>query len=153
MQIKNGGDIMEALMWIWLAVLALSIVIEIMTEQFVCIWFAPAALISLILNLLKAGPVWQIVVFVAITVVGIIFFRDMLLKKLNSSDQKTNIDAIIGEKCIVTERIDNFAGCGQAKVKGQIWSARGAHEDDVFETGEILTIVAIEGVKLICVKK
>ena len=144
---------MDAWIWVWLAVLVLSIVIEIMTEQFVCIWFAPAALASIILNLLNAGLVWQIVVFVVITVIGIIFFRDMLLKKLNFSDQKTNIDAIIGEKCVVTERIDNFAGCGQAKVKGQIWSARGAHDDDVFEPGEVLTIVAIEGVKLICVKK
>ena len=52
---------MDAWIWVWLAVLVLSIVIEIMTEQFVCIWFAPAALASIILNLLNAGLVWQIV--------------------------------------------------------------------------------------------
>ena len=144
---------MGALIWIWIAVLVMSIVIEIMTEQFVSIWFAPAALVAIVLNLVTLGPAWQIVAFALVTVAGIVFARDVIMKKLTNNDNKTNIDAIIGEKCIVTERIDNFAGCGQAKVKGQIWSARGAREDDVFEAGEILTIVAIEGVKLICIKK
>lgn len=153
MQIFFGGDYMDALIWIWLAVLVLSIVIEVMTEQFVSIWFAPASIVAVILNLVTLGPVWQIIGFALVTVIGIFLFRDVVMKKLSNADSRTNIDAIIGEKCVVTERIDNFAGCGQAKVKGQIWSARGAHEDDVFESGEVLTIVAIEGVKLICIKK
>ncbi len=144
---------MDVWIWIWLAVLVLSLIIEAITEQFVSIWFAPAAIVAALLNLVKAGPVWQVIAFVVVTVVGMIFLRDLAMKKLNNSGHKTNIDAIVGEKCVVTERIDNFAGCGQAKVKGQIWSARGAHEDDTFEVGEILTVVAIEGVKLICIKK
>ncbi len=61
-------------------------------------------------------------------------------------------DGIVGERCVVVERIDNSAGCGQVKVKGQSWSARGVLESDVFSEGEILKIVAIEGAKLICKK-
>lgn len=144
---------MTGWIWFWLAVLVASVVIEALTEQFVSIWFAPASVVAAILNLATADLIWQFIVFAVVTVVGIFLFRDLVLKKINSSDSRTNIDAIIGERCVVTERIDNFAGCGQAKVKGQIWSARGAHENDVFEEGEILTIVAIEGVKLICIKK
>ena len=144
---------MDALTWVWLAVLVASIVVEILTEQFVSIWFAPASIVAIVLNLITLGPVWQIIGFALVTIVGIFLFRDIVMKKLSNNDNRTNIDAIIGEKCVVTERIDNFAGCGQAKVKGQIWSARGAHEDDVFESGEVLTVVAIEGVKLICIKK
>jgi membrane protein implicated in regulation of membrane protease activity len=149
MEVKN----MDIWMWIWLAVLVASIAIEAMTEQFVSIWFAPAAVVAAILNLVTLGPVWQVIAFAVVTIAGIVFLRGVVMKKLNNSEHKTNIDAIIGERCVVTERIDNFAGCGQAKVKGQIWSARGAHEDDVFEVGEALTVVAIEGVKLICIKK
>ena len=66
---------------------------------------------------------------------------------------KTSIDGIVGKKCTVTEKIDNYAGCGQVKIKGQIWSARSVREDDVFEAGEHLRIVAIEGVKLICKRR
>ena len=53
---------------------------------------------------------------------------------------------------MVTERIDNFSECGQVKIKGQYWTARGAGENDVFEVGEALKVVSIEGVKLICEK-
>lgn len=64
----------------------------------------------------------------------------------------TTIDTIVGEKCVVTETVDNFAGCGQVRVKGQLWSARGFYDDDVFERGETLRIVAIEGVRAVCKK-
>ena len=69
-----------------------------------------------------------------------------LLKKKNKGD------GIVGERCIVVERVDNYAGCGEVKVKGQVWSARGVYENDVFSEGEELKIVAIEGAKLICRK-
>ena len=69
-----------------------------------------------------------------------------LLKKKNKGD------GIVGERCIVVERVDNYAGCGEVKVKGQVWSARGVYENDVFSEGEELKIVAIEGAKLICKK-
>ena len=71
-------------------------------------------------------------------------------KSKASKVKETNIEAIVGERCVVTERIDNYAGCGQVRVNGQSWSARGALEGDSFEVGEVLYIVAVEGVKLIC---
>ena len=61
-----------------------------------------------------------------------------------------SIDRIVGKSCVVCEKIDNYAGCGQVKVNGQVWSARGVSDEDVFEIGERLKVVAIEGVKLIC---
>ncbi len=64
----------------------------------------------------------------------------------------SQIEDIIGSKCVVIEKIDNFAGCGEVKVNGCIWAARGALENDVFEIGDTLRIVAIEGVKLVCRK-
>ena len=70
----------------------------------------------------------------------------------NNQDSEPTIDSIVGKRCVVVEQIDNFAGCGQVKVGSQCWSARGTYDDDVFEIGESLDVVAIEGVKLICVK-
>ena len=65
---------------------------------------------------------------------------------------KKNSESVVGERCVVVERIDNCAGCGEVKVKGQVWSARGVGEFDVFEEGETLKIVAVEGAKLVCKK-
>ena len=75
-----------------------------------------------------------------------------LFGKKNVQEREFNPDNIVGKRCIVTEKIDNFAGCGQVKVNGQSWSARGAYDGDVFEVGDSLIIVAIEGVRLVCVK-
>ena len=89
---------------------------------------------------------WIIAIAIVLIVVAVV-----CVLKLRSSKNVT-IDSIVGEKCIVTETIDNFAGCGQIKVRGQLWSARGFYEDDIFECGESLRIVAIEGVKAVCKK-
>ena len=70
----------------------------------------------------------------------------------NNQDKELNLQTIVGKRCVVVETIDNFAGSGQVRVNGQGWSARAAYDEDVFEIGETLSIVAIEGVKLVCVK-
>ena len=137
--------------WLWVAVIALAITVEIVTDQLISIWFVPGAIVAIILDFVNVGPVWQVLAFLVVSGVGIIISQKYF-RRMSSDTTKTNIEAIIGERCIVTERIDNFAGVGQAKVKGQLWSARGVEDDDVFEPGEILNIVAIEGVKLICKK-
>ncbi len=138
--------------WMWIAIIILAIVIEVLTDQLIAIWFVPGAMIAVVMDFLDAGLIWQVLVFLVITGAGIVFSKMFLSKRFKKGLTKTNIDAIIGERCVVTEKIDNYAGCGQAKVKGQIWSARGVGEDDVFEVGEALHVVAIEGVKLICKK-
>ena len=139
--------------WLWIGIIVAAVVVEAITDQLVSIWFVPAGIVAAIMEFCDAREYWQVIVFLVIAIVGIVFARAFLKKIMpKASDGRTNIDAIIGERCVVTEKIDNYAGCGQARVKGQIWSARGVFEDDVFEVGEVLNIVAIEGVKLICKK-
>ena len=139
--------------WIWVSVIVLAVIIELLTDQLISIWFVPGAMVATILDFCNQRIITQVIVFLVISIVGIILDKTLLQKYLpNTKDTKTNIDAIIGEKCVVNEKIDNLAGCGQVKVNGQIWSARSVDENEVFEAGEVLVIVAIEGVKLICKK-
>ena len=97
------------------------------------------------------GTEWIIAIAcAALAVIVVAFF---LAKRSGLLESKpATIETIVGEKCVVTEDIDNFAGCGQVRVKGQLWSARGLFEDDVFKSGETLRIVAIEGVRAVCKK-
>ena len=90
--------------------------------------------------------------FLACSALLIIFIKGIFKKTLGLSSVATNADAVIGEEAVVTEAIDNIKGCGQVKVKGQIWSARAYDQETKYEKGEILNVVAIEGVKLICKK-
>lgn len=143
---------MEHFIWVWIGAIIAAIVIEVFTEQLVSIWFVPGALVAGILSLCKVDILWQALVFAVVSVIGIVIGKTLLSKNKPGDDSRTNIEAIIGEKCVVSEKIDNYAGCGQVKIKGQYWSARGVSENDSFEVGEVLSVVAIEGVKLICKK-
>lgn len=98
--------------------------------------------------------VWIVIIASSVFAIGLVAYIMLFKSKKNSNNNTAlnNIDLVIGEKCIVTERIDHVCGCGQARVNGLVWSARAAFEDDVFEEGEVLQIVAVEGVKLICKK-
>ena len=139
--------------WIWISVIILAVIIEMLTDQLISIWFVPGAMVATVLDFCNFQEIYQIIIFLVISIAGIILGKMLLNKYMpKGKNTKTNLDAIIGEKCVVTEKIDNYAGFGQAKVKGQIWSARSVDENDVFESGEVLVVVAIEGVKLICKK-
>ena len=138
--------------WIWIAVIVLAVIIEALTDQLVSIWFVPAAIVTTVMDFVGAKIQWQILVFLLLSCVGIVLGKTLLSKYKPAGNTKTNIEAVIGEKCVVTEAINNFAGCGQAKVHGQVWSARSISDDETFEVGEVLSVVAIEGVKLICKK-
>ena len=92
------------------------------------------------------------IIAIALISLGALIIAYFVIKHFVASKRYVGVDNIVGEKCVVTETIDNFAGCGQIRVKGQYWSARGFFDDDIFESGETLRIVAIEGVKAVCKK-
>ena len=81
----------------------------------------------------------------------------MMLKKIfGKKDSITSFQfdpqAIIGERCVVIEKVSESSGSGLVKVKGTQWAARGYYADDVYDVGEVLRVVAVEGVRLICRK-
>ena len=141
---------MEQFLWIWLLVLAVSIIAEVVTERLIAVFGIPASVVSIVFSLCNIHIVYQIIAFAVIFALGAFLVRYLLNKR--KTESHGGIDAVIGEKCVVCEKIDNFAGQGLVKIKGLVWSARGVGEDDIFEIGESLTVVAVEGVKLICKK-
>ena len=143
---------MEHLVWGWLGALILFIIIEIATTSLTTIWFAGGAFAAFLANVLKA-PLWlQIVLFIVVSLVLLLFTRPIMLKAMKSSELKTNVDGLIGVKAKVTETINNLDETGTAVVNGQEWTARNVNPEEVIEPGEIVEIVEISGVKLI-VKK
>ena len=140
------------MVYVWIGVIVAAIVLEMLTDQIIAIWFMPSAIICTILDLCGVPLPWQMLVFLLVSVTGIVLSRTVLKKHFNFTKTATNVEAVVGEKCVVIERIDNYAGRGQAKVRGQIWSARSIDDEETFEEGEILRVVAVEGVKLICKK-
>ena len=147
---SEEGGVMDAGMIsiVWLVVLAILLVIEFLTLGLTTVWFAGGALIAFLVSL-AGGPLWlQILLFLVISVVLLLFTRPLAVKYLNKNVQKTNVDSIPGQKGIVTVTIDNLKAEGQVTIRGMEWSAR-AKDDNIIEKGKVVRVIAVEGVKLI----
>lgn len=132
----------------WLVVLIVCLVVEFSTMGLTSIWFAGGALLSMIIALI-GGPLWlQVLVFLVVSIVLLIFTRPVAAKYFNKNRTKTNVDSIAGRQAIVTEKIDNLQGMGQIVTNGMEWTARSL-DDSVIEEGAVVTIEKIEGVKAI----
>lgn len=142
------------MVYFWVCLMIVAVCAEAMTAGLVAIWFMPSALLAMLLSFIPGFPVWaQITVFVITSLLLLLYARPLCSRMFRRT--ATNVDAIIGEKAVVVEKIQNIAGCGQVKVpmNGQFWSARSISDGEDYEVGEVLTVVAIEGVKLICKKQ
>lgn len=132
---------------VWLIMIVAFIVLEAVTYQMLSVWFIVGAIGGLIAEM-SGAPLWlQMTVFIAVSVILLIAFRPFALKRLKT-DCKTNADAAVGRKIIITKEVNNMKGTGEAKLDGLIWSVRSA-DDSIIPEGETAEVKKIEGVKLI----
>lgn len=142
---------MEYMPFFWIAVIVLSVFAEVNTASLVAIWFMPSALVATVLAFFNVPIYVQVLVFAVLSALFIIFSKAIWGKTLRPKHTPTNADSVIGEQAIVTEQVCNIENRGLVRVRGQIWSARSA-DGDVLEPGDIVSVISIEGVKLICRK-
>lgn len=108
----------------WLIAVGVFLVLEIITLGLTTIWFAGGSLIAFLAGILGA-PLWiQIVLFLLVSIVLLIFTRPIAEKHLNNSRTKTNIDELVGKHGKVIEEIDNFNQTGKIMLNGMEWMAR-----------------------------
>ena len=140
---------MEQMEIIWLALTAVLLIIEIVTLGLTTIWFAAGALFAFFAALLGMNQGIQIGVFVVVSVVLLFFTRPLAVKYLNTKTIKTNTEALVGKTARVIVDINNLKSEGQVVINGLEWTARSSDDTVVFKIGDAVTIVGIEGVKLI----
>ena len=133
---------------IWLAALVILLLAEALTLGLTTIWFAGGALIALIAALVGANVWVQLGIFLAVSLLLLIFTRPAALRYMNKSTLKTNVDSLTGEVGVVSERIDNLEATGKVKLNDVIWTAR-SEDGTVIEEGAVVEISRVEGVKLI----
>jgi len=133
----------------WLVLMIVLIIAEICTMGLTTIWFAAGALIAAICSGVGLQFLPQVIVFVVVSLVLILFTRPIAVKFFNKDRVKTNAESLVGRQAIVTGEINNLQGTGQVTVGGQEWSARSSVDDIVISMGSVTEILAINGVKLI----
>ena len=108
--------------WFWLGLVVLFTLIEVFTFGLTTVWFALGALVMVFLSTLPIPLVWQLLLFLAISSVLLVFTRPLAIKKLKVGRERTNTDSLLGAKALVMRDITEFER-GVVKVHGMEWSA------------------------------
>lgn len=142
----------ESLNLLWLLLFVILLVIELLTVGLTTIWFAVGSLAAFLADCLGAGLPVQIIVFLAVSCILLIFTRPWALKHVNRKRIKTNYESEIGKIILITERVDNLNQTGKSTVDGQEWTVRSLNDTDILDPGAKAKVVGISGVKLIVEK-
>ena len=140
------------MLYVWIAAIAVFVVLELLTPQLVCIWFAIGSVGGLIAEKAGANQWVQIAVFAAVSLIMLLITRPLYNKYVKSQTVPTNSDRLIGMEAIVVESIDNMDAKGSVKVSGQVWSAKSVN-GALIEKGSVVIVKSIEGVKLAVIEK
>lgn len=138
---------------IWLVILVLLVVIEIFTLGLTTIWFAGGALVAIVVAAI-GGPVWlQVLLAVIVSAVLLFSTRPIAMKYFNRDRERTNAESLVGRQAIVISEINNLQGIGQVTINGMEWTARTIQDGLTIQTGEVVVIRGINGVKLLVEKE
>ena len=137
---------MEMYMY-WLIAAIILVIVEICTVAFGSICFAIGAGFAALAAVFHANLTWQIVVFVIVSLLTFIFLRPVVVRFLEkkSKDVKTNAEAIIGRKAVVSERIDATQHTGRVAIDGDDWKAV-SEDGSVIEKGTDVEILKLDSI-------
>jgi membrane protein implicated in regulation of membrane protease activity len=90
-------------------------------------------------------PVWADgSVFLIVSVLLLVLVRPALRRRLTPAQGlPMGIEALEGKSALVLDRVAHDAG--QVKLDGQVWTARPFNDGDVYEPGESVTVMHIDG--------
>jgi len=130
---------------IWLIVALALAGAEALTGDMFLLMLSGGALAAAGSSWLLDLPVWTDgAVFLVISVLPLLLVRPALRRRLTpAKDLPTGVKALEGKNALVLDRVARDEG--QVKLGGQVWTARPLNEGDVFEPGELVTVMHIDG--------
>lgn len=132
----------------WSVMLVTAIAAEFATQQLVTIWFAAGSLGALIAAAAGGSLTLQLILFVALSLVLLIFTRPILRKVLSFDFKDTNAKLDIGKLAVVIQDIDSEKGTGRARLGDSQWMAVSSDGSKI-PAGTTVRVNEIDGTKLI----
>lgn len=139
-----------ALIWLVAALVLASA--EALTGDMFLLMLGGGALAASASSWLMDWPVWADgVVFLVVSVLLLVLVRPTLRRRLTpAKGPPMGIKALEGKNALVLDRVARDKG--QVKIDGQVWSARPLNDGDVFEPGDSVTVVHIDGATAVVFK-
>ena len=137
---------------IWLGIFAFMIVAELTSVGLTAIWFAGGAVVASVAGFLGASVVWQIIIFMVVSLVLLIALRPLARKKMLKHLTPANVDRLLGEIYPAITKIGPGHETGQLKIGDVEWRAISEDGSEIPE-GTVVMIRRLEGTKLVVVLK
>lgn len=128
---------------VWTIVAAVCAGAEAVTLTLVLGFVAVAAAIALLVAVVGGPVAAQLIAFIASTGALVGFVRPIAKSHLHRPAITTGVDALVGKRAIVLERVDLHNG--RVRIDGEVWTARPFLEDQVLEPGTSVDVVKIQG--------
>ena len=132
---------------IWLVLMVIFLIAEALTVSMISLWFAAGAVVALLLSLLQLQIWLQVLLFFLVSGALLACLRPLVRRHVTPKLTPTNVDAIVGTRCMVTAEIDNVCAAGQVKLNGIEWSARSV-TGQIIPEGTLVRVERVEGVKV-----
>lgn len=145
MEVDHAYSVPMPAALIWLIAALLLAGAEALTGDMFLLMLGGGALAAAGASWLTDWPVWADgLVFLIVSVLLLSVVRPTLRRRLLPAKAPAiGIKALEGKSAIVLDRVARDEG--QVKLDGQIWTARPLNEGDVYEPGQSVTVVKIDG--------
>ncbi|MET0455196.1 MAG: NfeD family protein [Mycobacterium sp.] len=141
---------MGALIWL-VAALGLAGA-EALTGDLFLLMLSGGALAAAGSNALFGWPIWADgAVFLVVSLLLVVLVRPALRKRFTAGTGLPEpMKALEGKSALVIDRVGRHEG--QVKLEGEVWTARPLDDNDVYETGDHVTVMRIDGATAIVFK-
>jgi membrane protein implicated in regulation of membrane protease activity len=125
---------------------------EALTGHLFLVMLGGGAVAAALTSWLTDGPVWvDGAVFLIVSVLLLTLVRPALRRRLTPAGAPPlGIEALAGKTALVLERVARDEG--QVRLDGQVWTARPLNEDEIYEPGEPVTVMQINGATAVVFK-
>ncbi len=130
---------------IWLIVALVLVGAEVLTGDLFLLMLGGGALATAGSSWLFDWPIWaDAVVFLVASVLLLVLVRPVLRRHLTAGTGLPEpMRALEGKDALVLDRVARHEG--QVKLDGQVWTARPLNHTDIYEPGDHVTVVHIDG--------
>ena len=137
------GTMSAALIWL---IVALGLgAAEALTGDMFLVMLSGGALAAAGSSWLLGWPIWADgAVFLVVSVLLLLLVRPALRRRLSAvGGLPEPAKALEGKHALVLDQISRHQG--QVKLDGEVWTARPYNDDDVYEAGDHVTVMHIDG--------
>ncbi|MFN3006447.1 NfeD family protein [Mycolicibacterium wolinskyi] len=137
---------------IWLILALVLAGAEALTGDMFLLMLAGGALAATGSSWLLDWPIWADgLVFLVVSVLLLVLVRPALRRRFEAGKGLPEpVKALEGKSALVLDRVAQHEG--QVKLDGEIWTARPLNDHDVYEPGDHVTVVRIDGATAVVFK-